>query len=275
MPAPATVMQVSDATPPADDRRHPPPPPPDLSPPPGYQAYDTPPTAGVVRRIGGLTKALTILVAVVGAAAFISAVMTGGLRSDARAYREGRITEEAFLESYLLVGILGFLQIAATVAAFVLTLIVMHRLVTNHRALGRAGRWTPGWAIGGWFLPPLVLYVIPYLVFREQWRASEPLRPDDPDVWRGAPVPPVVSIWWVLYGLMPLAIIVAQFGFGGDASSTGSGGLASTTDAVARSIEDQYGLTLVAGITTLAAALAFIVMMRGLSARHRRLTGES
>lgn len=227
-----------------------------------------------MRRIGGLSRALTILVGVVGAAALISAVLSGGLRDTARDFRAGLITEDEFLESYITVGLLGFVQLAATIAAFTLTVIVMYRLAANHRALGRAGRWAPGWAIGGWFLPPLVLYVIPYLMFRELWRASDPDVADTPEAWRNVPVSPVVSVWWVLYGLLPLGIIIAQFNQGSGAVG-GSGGLASTTEALAQSLEEQYALTLVAGVGTLAAAIAFIVMLRALSGRHRRLIGES
>lgn len=217
--------------------------------------------------------ALSILVGVVGVAALISAILSGGLRDTAREFRAGLISEDEFLESYVAVGLLGFVQLAATVAAFTLTVIVMYRLASNHRALGRVGRWAPGWAIGGWFLPPLVIYVIPYLMFRELWKASEP---DDTHVsWRDTPVSPVVSIWWVLYGLLPLGIIIAQFNQGSGTVGSGGGGLASTSEALAETLEEQYGLTLVAGIGTLAAAIAFIVMLRGLTARHRRLIGES
>ena len=34
-------------------------------------------------------------------------------------------------------------------------------------------RWTPGWAIGGWFIP-LANFVIPFLVVLETWRRSDP-----------------------------------------------------------------------------------------------------
>lgn len=228
-----------------------------------------------MKRVGGLSTALAILVGVVGVAALFSAILSGGLRDTARDFRAGLISEDEFLESYVAVGLLGFVQLAATIAAFTLTVIVMYRLASNHRALGRAGRWAPGWAIGGWFLPPLVLYVIPYLMFRELWKASDPDLPDSHDAWRAAPVSPVVSIWWVLYGLLPLGIIIAQFNQGSGAVGSGSGGLASTSEALAQTLEEQYALTLVAGVGTLAAAIAFIVMLRGLSARHRRLIGES
>lgn len=263
---------MSDIPPPPGGRHPdpPPPPPPNLSPPPGYVAYDNAPTSGQLSRVGGVSKALTIVVAVVGAAAVLAAVLTAGARDAARDFREGRITETEFLESYLVVGMLGLVQLAATIAAFVLTIIVMYRLAANHRALGRTGTWKPGWAIGGWFLPPLVLYVIPFLMFRELWKASDPDSRIEGDRWKQNPVSPVVTIWWVLYGLVPLALIFLQ-----GAEGMGAGGFASTADALAETIEEQYAVTLVGGVATLAAAIAFIVMIRGLVVRHRQLTGES
>jgi hypothetical protein len=221
-----------------------------------------------VARVGGLATAAMIMVGVVGGAAVLAAVLSAASRDAARDYREGRITENEFLESYLIVGVLGLVQLAATVAAFVLVVMVMYRLAANHRALGRRGTWGPGWAIGGWFLPPLVLYVIPFLMFRELWKASDP--DASTESWKQGQVSPVVTIWWVLYGLVPLALI-----FGQGAGSVGGGGFAGTTDALAETVDEQFALTLVGSLFTLAAAIAFIVMARGLVDRHRRLTGEA
>lgn len=265
---------MSDIPPPPGGRHPdpPPPPPPNLSPPPGYTAYDNAPTSRQLARIGGLATATTILVGIVGVAAVLAALLSAGSRDAARDFLAGDISENEFLESYLAVGMLGLVQLAATIAAFVLTVILMYRLAANHRALGRSGTWGPGWAIGGWFLPPLVLYIIPFLMFRELWKASEPDTRIEGDRWKQNPVSPIVSIWWVLYGLLPIALIPFQ-GAGGVGG--GGGGLASTTEALAESIEDQYAITLVGGVGTLAAAVAFIVMIRQLATRHRRLTGES
>ncbi len=263
---------VSDIPPPPGGRHPdpPPPPPPNLSPPPGYAAYDNAPTSGQLSRVGGLAKAATILVAVVGATALIAAVLSAGSRDAARDYREGRISETEFLESYLVVGMLGLVQLAATIAAFVITVILMYRLAANHRALGRSGTWGPGWAIGGWFLPPLVLYVIPFLMFRELWKAADPDPRTEGDRWKQNPVGAIVPIWWVLYGLVPVALIAFQ-----GADGMGAGGFASTTDALAETVEEQFALTLFGGAATAAAAIAFIVMIRQLATRHRQLTGES
>ena len=65
---------------------------------------------------------------------------------------------------------IGVAQGALQIAAAVVVIIWMYRLAWNHRALHRGGTWGPAWAIGGWFLPPIV-YVIPTLMLHELWKA--------------------------------------------------------------------------------------------------------
>ena len=98
---------------------------------------------------------------------------------------------------------------AATIAIVVLSIIWLYRVVSNHRAIGRDTRWGPGWAIGGWFVPPIVVYAVPMLVLRESWQAADPAVPPGDDRWRRNPVNPLVYVWWVLYGLVPIIFLVA------------------------------------------------------------------
>lgn len=68
----------------------------------------------------------------------------------------------------------------------------------NVRAFGAVGlTWSPGWAIGGWFIPYANL-VIPFLVLREAWKAAEaPFLP--PGAWRQVRIPSWVGWWWGLW----------------------------------------------------------------------------
>ncbi len=68
----------------------------------------------------------------------------------------------------------------ATIATFIVTTIWMYRLATNVRAFRRDTTWSPLFAIFGWMLPPIVLYVIPFLMLRELWKASDRDRPGRP-----------------------------------------------------------------------------------------------
>jgi hypothetical protein len=68
----------------------------------------------------------------------------------------------------------------------------------NVRTFGALGlTWSPGWAIGGWFIPYANL-VIPFLVLRESWKAAEaPFLP--PGAWRQVRLPSWTGWWWGLW----------------------------------------------------------------------------
>lgn len=80
----------------------------------------------------------------------------------------------------------------------------------NVRAFGAQGlTWSPGWAIGGWFIP-YANYVIPFLVLREIWRATEAPLLQGRD-WRQVPVPSWTGWWWGLWvasSVVPAMLVV-------------------------------------------------------------------
>jgi hypothetical protein len=88
----------------------------------------------------------------------------------------------------------------------------MYRIATNVRAFGRQTTWHPLFSIFGWFLPPFFLYVIPLLVLREQWKASDPAADDGTESWKRSPDNPLLWGWFVFYGLLPFVFFVAQIG---------------------------------------------------------------
>jgi hypothetical protein len=70
----------------------------------------------------------------------------------------------------------------------------IHRANANVRALGAQGlRFTPGWAVG-WYFVPFLNLVRPYAVMKEIWQASK-----DPDAWAAQPIPPLLRWWWGLF----------------------------------------------------------------------------
>lgn len=232
--------------------------------------YDNAPAAASLARVGGLAKALVILVGISGVAAVLSALLSGAVRDDARAFLDetNPFSEADFNSSYALAVTVGGIQFVTMIAAAVLTMIVMYRLARNHRSLGRRGTWAPGWGIGGWFVPPQILYIVPLLMFRELWKASDPTSPRDTEGWKSHSTNPMVFAWWVLYGLaVPITTIAA--------TGVSTDGFTNSARSAAESIDERYPLMLLSGGLTLLAAIAFIVMIRGLVARHRKLTGES
>ena len=217
-----------------------------------------------LKRVGGVARAAMILVGLAGGFALLTAVLHYALVADAEAFLDGDLSSDDFAVSMAPYGIVALVQALATIASAVLVMIWMFRLAANLRSMHRNGRWAPGWAIGGWFLPPF-LYVIPFLMFRELWKASDPEVPIGGE-WRSRPVSWVVTAWFVVYG--PVSIIVQII-----AADAGLG-LGGTERDIAEQIVDGQDTTALAGVIATGAAVLFIIMARQLTERHRRLIGE-
>lgn len=204
-----------------------------------------------------------ILVGISAAMAVASWIVGLAVVSDAEAFLDGELASDDFAVSIAPWGLVALVQGLATLAAVVLVMIWMNRIAKNHQLLHRTGTWGPGWAIGGWFLPPL-LYIIPFLMFRELWKASDPDVPLGGD-WKSGSVSWLVPAWFVVYG--PLSI-VAQFAGGTSLSFGGS------ERDIAEQLVDGQATAAVSGVVALASGVLFILMARGLTARHQLLTGE-
>jgi Domain of unknown function (DUF4328) len=86
-----------------------------------------------------------------------------------------------------------------TVAIFVLIIIWMFRAMKNNEALGRSdARLSPGWGIGGWFIPVANL-VIPVLILQDLWRGSDPSSPRNDPAWRNNRGSALVAWYWVAH----------------------------------------------------------------------------
>ena len=183
----------------------PPPPPPPMSPPPGYVAY-----GGPLAFNGALQGDRQHLQGDGRAALDLPAAATAdGLRSGqvvARGHDDsstGRSPNSRSRIRYRSRPVRSWGLMVIPIA--VLTMIWMFRMSANLRTLGRHGQtWAPGWGIASWFVPPCVIYAVPWLMFRELWKGSDPAcDPSDP-AWKNGRVSPLVNVWWVLYGLVPL-----------------------------------------------------------------------
>lgn len=223
-----------------------------------------------MRKVSGLGSTIVILTSIVGVASLLSGITQAGARSDARNFLDGQISEEMFIDAYSSASGAGALASAGQVAIAALTFILMFKMARNLRDLDRSTTWGPPWAIAGWFLPPGVFYVIPWLMFRELWKASEPGLTADSD-WRtsGDPVPFSFTLWWVFFGLVPIPLAVVL-----GVSVVNAGLMATDTRALATILAEQYWVTLASSVATAIAAVAYVLLIRALVARHRRLTGE-
>ena len=219
-----------------------------------------------LKRVGGVTTAAIVLVAVSALVAVLTVLVGQTFSDEAETYLADGMSNTEFVEEVAPYLLLTLLQGALSIAAAVLVIIWMFRIAKNHRTLRRVGTWGPGWAIGGWFLPPL-LYIIPTLMFRELWKASDPDVPVGGDCKSGR-TSPLIWVWFVLYSLVPVILLFAQ---GGDTL----GSLGGSEDQLAEQLTGSQTSVVIATAVTIAGAAAFIALARALTSRHRRLIGES
>lgn len=274
----ANLDRVSDIPPPPPGSQPPPPPPANLAPPPGYVAYGSAPTpTSRISRINGLSKGIVILVAIASIGAVVNAIAQSSLANKADDYLAGRISASEFDDSVLSFSAFSAVSGIATIAAAVLVMIWMYRITSNLRAFGHKTTWHPLFAVFGWFLPPFVLYIIPLLMLREQWKLSGSTQiagqqyatgPDDQGTNTGENI--MLWIWWALFGLLPLIAIGAQL-------DSFSGGFTDTsTDAVAERLRDTSStLSAITTAGSVVAAVLWIVFVRKQTARHATLSGET
>ena len=153
----------------------------------------------------------------------------------------------------------------------VLTMIWMFRMAANLRKLGRTGQtWAPGWGIGAWFVPPCVVYAVPWLMFKELWKGSDPtIAPGDP-AWKQAPVSPLVTVWWVLYGLVPLLGVLLGRGHRRATARRDDHARRSPSDS-----SDFSAVNIFFAVVGMVATFVYLRLVRDLSARHMQSTREA
>ena len=205
---------------------------------------------------------MSILMMIMIAVQVIALALSPAARDAARDFLAGsseREFRDALGPSAAMSVVTGLLVIALAV----LTMIWMFRMAKNLQTVQRVATWTPGWAIGGWFLPPGVLYVIPYLMLRDLWRGSSPEHND----WRDNTISPLVHAWWVFYGLLPIAFVTITL--------SGTSIRGTNLRKVARNLDDQFARSIAAGIVQIAAAMVYLALVRQLTQRHARFTHET
>lgn len=217
---------------------------------------------------------MTGLVAAAGLASVISAVLLFPVLDTASDFVSGDISRSEFEDSYVTVQLVQGVQSAIGIAAAVVTVVWMYRIASNLRAHGRQTTFAPVLSIFSWILPPF-LHVLPLLVLREMWKASDPEATHGTEEWRNSRVDPILWVWFVVYGLVP-AVITALITVDTVDSLLDSGLSGAGDPLVAAETIDSTGtLTLVASGLAGVAALAWILFVGRLAARHMALTGET
>lgn len=143
------------------------------------------------------------------------------------------------------------------VLAAIAVLMWLHRVVRNNHVLGeRYLRFSPGFAVGCWFIPFANL-VFPYQAVREAWGASDPELPwSTPDTRRHSRGGGLVAAWWSTFIVGSLAS-VATLGYGPN----------SGVDVLTRVRAITY-ITVVQEVLHFAAALLLIAVVTRLTSRQ-------
>jgi hypothetical protein len=95
---------------------------------------------------------------------------------------------------------IGFIQFGLLVTTAVLFLIWIYRAHKNLPVFGATDlRFTPGWAVGWFFIPVMSLFK-PYQVVKEIWKASKSYKESiSMDNWKNTDSPPIIGWWWAFF----------------------------------------------------------------------------
>ena len=239
-----------------------------MSPPPGYVAYGGPGAyASQFQGVGRISRAMVVLLWIYLPLQLLSVFDQLRLSRQARRFLDGEITEDSFRDSVQVTpsSIIGLVIVPIAV----LTMIWMYRQAANLRKLGRPGQtWAPGWGIAAWFVPPCFVYAVPWLMFKELWRGSDPSVPPGDPSWKQRPAPALITVWWVLYGLVPLLGIFSAAGVGSQL-----GGMNMRT--LAERFRDFGGINIFFTVVGMVATVVYIKLVKDLTARHMQATREA
>lgn len=229
--------------------------------------YAPPPSYNRVQPFeSGHTRALLVII-FLAAGIFLDVItiasdfMQVNLLSDVLAGREvSAAAADSNDTRVMLLGIIYTLNFLLTVVFF---LMWFHRAYRNLPALGADGlEHTPGWAVGGFFVPFLNL-VRPFQIMREVWKASSPeVALTDGVSWQYAASSPLLAVWW---GAWLVSNVLGQlvFRFSSDAKRA--------EDFITLSYLD-----IASSFVTIIAAALVILIIRTIDARqtekHRLLT---
>ena len=157
-------------------------------------------------------------------------------------------------------GIMG-IGIVVSIVTSIAFLIWIYRAHKNLPALGaRNLQYSPGWAVGWWFIPILNL-ILPYMVVTEIWKASDP-RVTDGYSWRNTQLSLLLLFWWVLWILTgSITWIGMRIAF------------ASEPETVSEMFTVRWAL-LATDLLAIPAAILAILVVRGIVTRQQQKHGD-
>ncbi|MFF4900386.1 DUF4328 domain-containing protein [Streptomyces sp. NPDC001068] len=202
----------------------------------------------------GLGWAAAVLLGAV-VAADLFAVWTDLFRYDATgALADGETGAAAFRRADradVLSELAAGAQSVSLVSCAVVYLCWFQRVRANAQVFSPFGhRRSPGWAIGGWFVPVVNLW-FPYRITVDIWDASSP--------WGARRSHALVNAWWTLW---LASLFAGRLVSGGDGDSEGAA--QARTDALGMLVSDALDIA--------AAVLAILVVVRLTRMQHEKAT---
>ncbi|MEV6106398.1 DUF4328 domain-containing protein [Streptomyces sp. NPDC051940] len=211
----------------------------------GQPAYGYPPPPSF-SRLGGLAVALYALLGLCMAADVFSLFAGAHVRS--LLDRIETATDSEIDAADGLYGLTGVLQLIALVATGVVFIVWFFKARKNAELFDASVlRHSPGWAIGGWFIP-IGNFFIPKKIANDVWQASTP--PPPGGTWQVAKTG-LVTGWWALF---VASTIIDRF------SATAYNN-AEEPDA----LSDAIGQMMLADVLDIAAAVLAILFVRKLT----------
>ena len=214
--------------------------------------------------LGGLAVTLTVLLSILAVLYLVSFfielayidVVTSYLNDDG-SLADVEDIEAARAGFGVIVGLLALPAAGFFIAWF-------YRAYRNlHRTSVVGLRYSPGWAIGAWFIP-VFFWIGPKQMIDEIWRAGETGVEVRDDSWRSRPVSPLLHWWWALWVVAGIVgAIAAVVGIDFDA-----------LDAATVNYSDQQTAATIAApgtLCTIAAAILGCVVIRRITERDDRL----
>ena len=151
-----------------------------------------------------------------------------------------------------------------------LSVIWMFRVASNVRALGRRTTFAPLFAIFGWVLPP-ILFVLPLLVLREVWKASDPNTPVGSDGWKASTENRTLYLWFLFYGVVSTALTALSVASLFDSALSFDTDTTSLAEVAAAT---SPTLLLAGGVVSVVSGLLWARVIQEFTARHAQFTGE-
>jgi hypothetical protein len=170
-----------------------------------------------VERAARLGRAVTILLAMTIVGDAVNVAVTIAELNTLQRYRDGLATELDVVRAIDRSGAVGIAVLALFVVTGIAWLVWQHRSQTNLRTAGVGPlHFTPGWAVGWWFIPIASLWK-PFQATRELYTASA-----GGERWWETPTPALLGWWWAGWIAFNVMDGLASAFFSGDDVSVGS-----------------------------------------------------